>query len=1174
MVNTANLKVIRPSADTPLSPGQAAIRATSGAPLPMSIITQQQLSHGRRKSALHLADEYKQPQLTQFETEEDSSPLSTPHNHGRNKDSSMAAGFAALKPIVNAPTHPSTSENGPRSINKKPKRLAEAAARTSGGRIAPEEMHRPPPHAMTHPVRAYMTRPPEAAPTEFGLKHIVESQAAFDSAFGKVIERPPSQMFEINMDGGNSFHLSIGKHSPQPDQSASTVDAAPNSFHLSIQKHSSQSDQSASAASSGMGIVRVISDAVKNFYVKLKVKTIGQRADSDTSTHSVEWDTPVGPINAPLAPAVDPVALSASTAIIPSSKATAPAKPRHSLRDVIASNHSHSSDNHSKARTMRSTPDVIASPAPSSNRAAVTSNNTNHSSISHRSTRLAAKIHQSGTHKDDPISLDDDDDSQQHSQQLISSAAAPIRRPAQAVHQSVRLLEATDPTIRSVKEAGIAAAARGEYTSIDSIIGLYVTDGISWKLDESQIFCNSPPTLTFKPEGLLLDYDSRGTNNPRRLNFLIPIHTIRRIEIERFQPFRIIVKCTEPFFVPDCNKNEVDGDLSNSASSNAVSIGGSLRLCVTFDRSSSIQGDSFHAITATDPHYANVIFSIMSSDQRREKSRTPSPPPSPPSSLPSTIHQISNKLTPLQRGDFHLVYPPSGKDSVIITSADLAFLQPQQFLNDSLVDFALKYIWMHLPSETQKRFYFFNSFFYTKWITAEEELNNKIQTKAEKAAAALAMKGEGTIRSVQFQSVSRWAKGIDLFAHDFLVIPICENTHWSLAIICYPELFFQPKQTKTSVSSNGQHKRGHTGASASSSSSSVAGQPASKRMRKESESKSQIREISKSDEEEEQEMDVNMTDAEIPATAAASVVPSNSSPPPSFTIRESWKIPAILYLDSLLPVPPMLYNRLSQYLREAWAARYPPPHPHSSRSWHQPPYIGGVITNSSSTSKNISREVHALLSDSSIMRRNIQSHHINDPPLYEMKVPEQKNGCDCGLFMIEYTERFCRDGPILLKKYFEQRQSNNGGNYNSNRFEEIFFKNWKGFSSSMSQKRKQLLNLIKREENLIQENINKAKEFQQQTNAYKSILVTSSAAASSSSAQVRPMKSVTLTATTPSTTVAAAAAATVVSPSRSHSHSSSPMIEDPFSPLPPTNISSNTSSSESEQEEFQLTPHR
>jgi hypothetical protein len=189
--------------------------------------------------------------------------------------------------------------------------------------------------------------------------------------------------------------------------------------------------------------------------------------------------------------------------------------------------------------------------------------------------------------------------------------------------------------------------------------------------------------------------------------------------------------------------------------------------------------------------------------------------------------------------------------------------------------------------------------------------------------------------------------------------------------------------------------------------------------------------------------------------------------------RDPLKVPAILYLDSLLPVPKPLYQRLTQYLQEAWAARYPPPHPRSRMKWSKPPYIGGLV--GPPPPRSLVNSAGFNLLGSSGSTRDSRAHHVDDDPLYEMKVPEQKNGCDCGLFLLEYTERFCHDGPALLRKWFQAQEAKRalaaasglpvkatatrasaGAN---TRFEDILFKGWK--ITGMNQKRNQMLERIK-----------------------------------------------------------------------------------------------------------------
>ena len=43
---------------------------------------------------------------------------------------------------------------------------------------------------------------------------------------------------------------------------------------------------------------------------------------------------------------------------------------------------------------------------------------------------------------------------------------------------------------------------------------------------------------------------------------------------------------------------------------------------------------------------------------------------------------------------------------------------------------------------------------------------------------------EGALRT--YERVERWTRGVDVFAKKFLLVPVVEDLHWSLAIVCHP----------------------------------------------------------------------------------------------------------------------------------------------------------------------------------------------------------------------------------------------------------------------------------------------------------------------------------------------------------------------------------------------------
>jgi hypothetical protein len=127
-----------------------------------------------------------------------------------------------------------------------------------------------------------------------------------------------------------------------------------------------------------------------------------------------------------------------------------------------------------------------------------------------------------------------------------------------------------------------------------------------------------------------------------------------------------------------------------------------------------------------------------------------------------TVSEIGRKNEVL------LVYPPHARDALVITRDDVTRLAPTQFLNDTLIDFYLRYLHTELiPLAQRTRFHFFNSFFYK------------------------------TLSRGGYARVKNWTKHIDIFSFDFLLIPIITNFHWRLAIVYYPGAVATPNTNST-----------------------------------------------------------------------------------------------------------------------------------------------------------------------------------------------------------------------------------------------------------------------------------------------------------------------------------------------------------------------------------------
>lgn len=115
-----------------------------------------------------------------------------------------------------------------------------------------------------------------------------------------------------------------------------------------------------------------------------------------------------------------------------------------------------------------------------------------------------------------------------------------------------------------------------------------------------------------------------------------------------------------------------------------------------------------------------------------------------------------------------IAYPSrTDPEAVEILASDIQRLNPLEFLNDTIIDFYIKYIQREFLSlEGGRRFHFFNSFFYKK-------LSGVVGKKKKK-------------KVVDYSKLRKWTRGINIFEKDYLFIPVHDKLHWSLAIVCFP----------------------------------------------------------------------------------------------------------------------------------------------------------------------------------------------------------------------------------------------------------------------------------------------------------------------------------------------------------------------------------------------------
>ncbi|XVE85058.1 hypothetical protein DITRI_Ditri17bG0061800 [Diplodiscus trichospermus] len=117
------------------------------------------------------------------------------------------------------------------------------------------------------------------------------------------------------------------------------------------------------------------------------------------------------------------------------------------------------------------------------------------------------------------------------------------------------------------------------------------------------------------------------------------------------------------------------------------------------------------------------------------------------------------------------VYYPSRDDpeSIEICFGDIDCLAPETFMTSQIMNFYIRYL-QQQASPTNRAmcdYHFFNTYFYQK-------LKEAVSYK-------------GSDKDALFIKFRRWWKGVNLFQKAYVLIPINEDFHWSLVIICIPD---------------------------------------------------------------------------------------------------------------------------------------------------------------------------------------------------------------------------------------------------------------------------------------------------------------------------------------------------------------------------------------------------
>ncbi|KAL5292476.1 SENP6 family protein [Megaselia abdita] len=293
-----------------------------------------------------------------------------------------------------------------------------------------------------------------------------------------------------------------------------------------------------------------------------------------------------------------------------------------------------------------------------------------------------------------------------------------------------------------------------------------------------------------------------------------------------------------------------------------------------------------------------------------------------------------------------LIYPRQGKGGIAINTEDYTCLATEQYLNDIIIEFYLKWLFLEVLTEEQRqKTHIFSTFFYKRLTTVTQHRGEKL-TAAQKRHAR----------------VQKWTKDVNLFEKDFIIVPINEQSHWFLAIICFPKLKgpvdFDTEQPIKVAQTNSKKKKSEKRKAVQ-----IGNTTITPLVKKDEMTVTLEGEDSERDEAEGDDSEMASEDSD-----------SENTPLPQ---EQRLKQPMILIFDSLAGAS---RNRVVATLRDYLSCEYIMKEKQAGRA----PATTSVFT-----------------------KDNMQG--------YCVKCPQQNNFTDCGLFLLQYVEHFFKD-PILNYK--------------------------------------------------------------------------------------------------------------------------------------------------------------
>ncbi|KAM9320043.1 sentrin-specific protease 7 [Gastrophryne carolinensis] len=338
-----------------------------------------------------------------------------------------------------------------------------------------------------------------------------------------------------------------------------------------------------------------------------------------------------------------------------------------------------------------------------------------------------------------------------------------------------------------------------------------------------------------------------------------------------------------------------------------------------------------------------------------------------------------------------LVYPPPPtKGGLPVSSEDLECLEDGEFLNDVIIDFYLKYLMLEkFTKPFASSCHIFSSFFF-KCLTRGEGTsndNNSGLTPAER----------------RHQRVKTWTRHVDIFKKDFIFVPVNENAHWYLAVICFPWLekavYEDKKEQNSAVCSK-------TGGYSSNSSVIVFNQRLSKAEEAPGDEGSSGSEGSSSSE----------------ASSSVGQFAQETHLPGIATVQAWWKLIVYTCLSITVGVPMLGIQKALMWKQGL---------KHAGKVCKRPCILifDSLKTGTVQSTVKVLREY--LNVEYRVKQKTEREFSRSSMRDLHPKVPKQNNSTDCGLYLLQYVESFSQkpidnfEPPMRLENWFPSCVINN-----------------------------------------------------------------------------------------------------------------------------------------------------